>query len=162
HGASFISQLLYDPLVRLDIKGDVHPDLAESWETSPDGKTWTFHLAQNVKWHDGQPFSSADVKWTFDTQTAAKGPGLADLVGIESITTPDANTVVMQLKAPSGRFLEQIYGGSNQSGGILPKHLFESTPIADLQKNEYNYKPMGTGPFKFVEQVAGDHLTLQA
>jgi peptide/nickel transport system substrate-binding protein len=161
-GASFISQLLYDPLVKLDIAGNIQPDLAESWDVSPDGKTYTFHLAKNVKWQDGQPLTSADVKWTFDTIIAAKGPGLADLSAIDSITTPDANTVVMQLKQPSGRFLEQVYGGSNQSGGILPKHLFETTPISDLQKNEYNFNPIGSGPFKFVDHVAGDHLTLDA
>src|SRR5829696_5088557 len=57
---------IFNGLVRLDRHFDPVPDLARSWKVSKDGKTYTFRLATNVKWHDGQPFSSADVKYTYD------------------------------------------------------------------------------------------------
>jgi peptide/nickel transport system substrate-binding protein len=156
--ASAIDQLIFDPLVKVDIGGGIHPGLADSWDISPDGKTYTFHLAKNVKWQDGVPFTSADVKWTLDSIVSQKGPGAGDLTSVDQITTPDDNTVVVQLKVPDPRILEDLYG-SNSTGSILPKHLFDGT---DLQTNQYNFSPVGTGPFKFVEMVAGDHLTLQA
>jgi peptide/nickel transport system substrate-binding protein len=161
HGAAFISQLVYDPLVRFGQDSVVRPGLAKSWETSADGKTWTFHLYDNVKWHDGQKFTSADVKWTLDTVTSEKGPVASGLsfAAITNIATPDDNTVVITLSRPASHLLEDLSGSSNNAGGILPKHLWEGT---DLKTNKYNFEPVGTGAFKFVEHKEGDHLTFTA
>ena len=75
NGGSSLSQSIFDSLVKMDSQENVYPDLAEKWEVTPDAKTWTFHLAKNVKWHDGKPFSSADVKYTIETVIKIKGPG---------------------------------------------------------------------------------------
>ena len=60
-----VLQLVYDPLVRLDENQDVIPCLAESWDVSDDDLTWTFHLAEGITWHDGEPFTSHDVKYSY-------------------------------------------------------------------------------------------------
>jgi peptide/nickel transport system substrate-binding protein len=120
--AASIDQLIFDPLVRVDIMGGIHPGLADSWDISPDGKTYTFHLAKNVKFHDGAKLTSADVKWTLETIVSEKGPGAGDLASIDQITTPDDNTVVIQLKVTDPRILENLYG-TNQTGSIMQKRL---------------------------------------
>jgi peptide/nickel transport system substrate-binding protein len=161
HGAAFVSQLVFDPLVKFGQDSVVRPGLATSWDTSQDGKTWTFHLADNVKWHDGTKFTSADAKWTLETVTQEKGPLASGLSfgAITGITAPDDNTVVIQLSRPAAHLLEDLSGSSNSAGGILPKHLYEGT---DLKSNQYNFSPIGTGAFKFVEHKAGDHLSFTA
>jgi len=157
---SSIAQMLFDPLVRMDITGRIQPGLAKSWDVSSDNQTYTFHLIPGIKWHDGVAFTSADVKWTLDTIKQVKGPASTQVSWskIDNITTPDDNTVVIHLKEPGSTLLEELYGYSS-TGGILPKHLYEGT---DVQTNKYNQQPVGTGAFKFVEFVAGDHLTLEA
>jgi peptide/nickel transport system substrate-binding protein len=156
--AASFAQMLFDPLVGMAIDGSIQPALAQTWDISPDGKTYTFHLAPNVKWHDGTPFSSADVKWTLDTIKQVKGPASTQVswAKIDEVTTPDDNTVVIQLTEPGSTLLEELYGYSS-TGGIMPKHLYEGT---DVQNSKYNTQPVGTGAFKFVEFVQGDHLTL--
>jgi peptide/nickel transport system substrate-binding protein len=158
--AASIAQMLFDPLVGMSIDGSIQPALAQTWDIAPDGKTYTFHLAPNVKWHDGVPFTSADVKWTLDTIKEVKGPAASQVswAKIDQVTTPDDNTVVIQLTEPGSTLLEELYGYSS-TGGIMPKHLYEGT---DVQSSKFNTQPVGTGPFKFVEFVAGDHLTVDA
>jgi len=155
--AFYVAQNIYNKLATLDADYRVIPDLATRWDISPDGLTYTFHLAPNVKWHDGQPFTSADVKWTFETITRDKVGYAQELANrIASIETPDATTVVMRLKEPYAPFVPSLawYGTF-----ILPKHIFEGS---DVTKNPANEKPIGTGPFKFVEWVKGDHITAVA
>jgi peptide/nickel transport system substrate-binding protein len=146
-------QNFYNKLVTLDADYRVIPDLATRWDISAEGLTYTFYLAKNVKWHDGQPFTSADVKWTFETIAREKGfaQGLANR--IVSIETPDATTAIMRLKESYAPFVPSLawYGTF-----ILPQHIFEGS---DWTKNPANEKPVGTGPFKFVEWVKGDHIT---
>jgi peptide/nickel transport system substrate-binding protein len=158
--AASIAQMLFDPLVRMGIDGSIKPGLAEKWDISADGKTYTFHLAKNVKWHDGVKFTSADVKFTYEKIKSVKGPGSTQISfsKIDNITTPDENTVVINLKEPGSTLLEELYGYSS-TGSIMPKHLYDGT---DVQTSKYNLQPVGTGPFKFVEFVSGDHLTVEA
>ncbi|HBY93954.1 MAG: ABC transporter substrate-binding protein [Ardenticatenaceae bacterium] len=157
-GSWFMGTLIFDRLVAMDYGPDfkIHPLLAESWEASPDGKTYTFHLAKNVKWHDGVPFTSADVKYTFDGIEEQKGAALATMEGIESIETPDDSTVVIHTKDVDGSFLAQlaIYPRTE----ILPKHIYEGTNWAE---NPANLKPIGTGPYKLAEFVPGSHIILE-
>jgi len=149
-------QNFYNKLVTLDADYRVIPDLATRWDGSPDGLTYTFYLAKNVKWHDGQPFTSADVKWTLENIARDKvfAQDLANR--ITAIETPDTTTVVMRLKEPMASFIPSLawYGTF-----ILPQHIFEA---GDWTKNPANEKPVGTGPFKFVEWVKGDHITATA
>lgn len=146
---------IFQGLVGHDWQMAPKPELAESWEISADGLTITFHLVRNVKWHDGQLFTSADVKFSFEQVLLPYHPaGKSNFAVISSIETPDPITVVFKLKNPFPalfKFLTAMYAA------IVPKHLYEGT---DILKNAFNGAPIGTGPFKFKEWIKGDHITL--
>jgi peptide/nickel transport system substrate-binding protein len=131
------------------------PDLAKSWEISPDGKVYTFHLNTGVKWHDGQHFSSDDVKFTYEKILGVyHGSGQVIFKRVSSIATPDADTVVVTLSEPYAAFFTFIA----RDGRILPKHIFEKGAILE---NPANMKPIGTGPFRFVSWNRGSDITLE-
>jgi len=130
------------------------PDLAESWELSSDGLKLTFHLAKDVKWHDGTKFSSEDVKWTFDTIIAQKGISSGSFTNVERIECEDKNTVSFILNAPDSSLLSSL---SKLGVFIMPKHKYEGQ---DWLTNETNFAPVGTGPFKFNEWSTGESMTL--
>lgn len=155
-GAFTVAQNVYNKLVTLDADYRVIPDLAEAWEVSDDGLTYTFHLAPGVRWHDGQPLTAADVKWTFEAILAGRGVAHNVAVRIAGIETPDAGTAVVRLKSAWAPFLPMVawYGTF-----ILPRHLYEGGDWAD---HPANASPVGSGPFRFVEWVRGDHITLAA
>ena len=151
---------IFSKIVNYDYRtGTLHPDLATKWEVSPDGLKYTFTLREGVKWHDGKPFTSADVKWTYDDliKEGTKAQAFRIITTLQSVDAPDAKTVVFNLKETDALFLVGLAGyyGAN----VLPKHLYEGT---DVRKNPYNTRPVGTGPFKVVELVTGSHLTLEA
>jgi peptide/nickel transport system substrate-binding protein len=155
-GTHAVADNLYNGLVFLDEQLNPQPDLAESWTVSPDGKTYTFALRQGVKWHDGQPFSSADVKFTFEEillkYHARTKAGLEGV--LEGIDTPDPNTVVMRFKQPYGPLLQRL---DMVEAPILPRHVYEGQ---DPTKAEANLKPVGTGPFKLADYVKGDRVRM--
>jgi len=143
---------VYSALMRVDGTGKYSGDLAESWEISPDGMTYTFHLRHGVTWHDGTPFTAADVQFSIGEVSAKLHPYRGALNAIDTYETPDDNTVVLRLKHPQGSLMISL---TNFITDILPKHLWAGTEFA---KNPHNLKPVGTGPFKFVEFVPGDHI----
>ena len=147
---------ILEGLVYLDPTMTPQGELATSWEISPDGKTYTFTLRPNVTWHDGKPFTSADVKFTFDEILAKFHPRTQSLMKqrVESVEAPDPLKVVIKLKEPFAPFLTQM---TVFDAPILPKHLYEGT---DILKNDYNLKPVGTGPFKFSEWARGSQVKL--
>lgn len=158
---------LYDELVMVSVRtAEVMPNLAQSWETSDDLKTWTLHLRDDVKWHDGVQFTSADVKFSFEgilglDDGVAGGPysGGSWISDLESIDTPDDYTVVLHLVRPSGTFIKRLNGRGSGGTAILPKHLYEGT---NWRENPTNQNPVGTGPFKFVEKTAGGDFIAEA
>ena len=109
-----------------------------------------------MTWHDGQPFSSADVKFSFEEILlkfhARTKAGLEAV--LDGIDAPDPNTVVMRFKQPYGPLLQRL---DVVEAPIMPQHVYQGS---DIQNNPANQKPIGTGPFKFVEYVKGDHVTL--
>ena len=178
-GQSYIAEWpIFDSLVELDEKLGVKPLLAESWEVSRDGLTYTFKLKKGVKWHDGKPFTARDVAFTFysvlDPKVTTPHRGYFDaLVGFPELTNKDNpkkpeelaqkpieviddHTIRFRLRYPYGAFLAVLV---NPRAGIIPEHLLKGV---DLNTAEYNRKPIGTGPFKFVEWKRGERIVLEA
>jgi peptide/nickel transport system substrate-binding protein len=155
---------IFDSLWRIDPDAVLHPNLAteipsvENGGISDDGLTYTFRLRDDAAWHDGEPFTAADV--VFSHQTIMNPdfvPGTR--IGhdqVAEISAPDDHTVTMTLAAPYAPFLltwADTY--------IVPEHVLAE--VEDLNTAEFNSTaPVGTGPFTFQERVAGDHITLQA
>jgi peptide/nickel transport system substrate-binding protein len=133
----------YDPTA-----ADIIPELAKTWELSDGGKTLTFHLHHGVQWHDGTPFSSADVQYTIERimhppkgMVSPRGPVFAAL--IESVEAPDPDTVVIHAKGASGLLLPLFANGWST---IIPKHIAQEDPV-----NALKTKVIGTGPFRLKE-----------
>jgi peptide/nickel transport system substrate-binding protein len=178
-GQSYIAEWpIFDSLVELDEKLGVKPLLAESWEVSKDGLTYTFKLKKGVKWHDGKPFTAKDVAFTFysvlDPKVTTPHRGYFDaLVGFPELTNKDNpkkpeelaqkpievvddHTIRFRLRYPYGAFLAVLV---NPRAGIVPEHVLKGQ---DLNTAEFNRKPIGTGPFKFVEWKRGERIVLEA
>lgn len=147
---------IFDTLISFkESAKQAEPLLAESWNISEDGKTYTFHLRHGVKFHNGQPFTSKDVKYTFETVLDEKNasPNREFLKPIQSIETPDDYTVVLKLDAPSAPFLLAL---ANPTLGILP-----AKALKEMGMEGFDHHPIGTGPFKFVEMIPDDRITLE-
>lgn len=156
-GTHTVTDQIFNGLVGLDDNLNPVPELAASWQVSADGKTYTFKLQPNVLWHDGQPFSSADVKFTFETALLkfhARTKAALEAV-LDGIDAPDAGTVVFRFKQAYGPFLQRL---DVVEASIIPKHIYEGK---DLEKDPATAKPIGTGPFRFVDYVKGDRVTLE-
>jgi peptide/nickel transport system substrate-binding protein len=132
------------------------PDTCDSWEVSEDGLTWTFHINPNAKWSDGTPLTAEDVEFSYQTNYESHPFGLQNFEVMESVEATDDTTVVFKLKTTSGSFSEMWQFA--YWGPIIPKHIYEGT---DIVTNEYNWKPVTSGPFRFVEYVKGSHIMLE-
>lgn len=141
--------VMYNGLMVMDVDGNLHPDLAERWEVSADARSFTFYLRQNVVWHDGKPFTSGDVKFTLTELLAKYQPiGKGAYKFLDRVDAPDDHTVVVRMNQPYAPFLNipQAWWP------ILPRHLWEG---ADVAKSPYNQRPIGTGPYRLTERIAG-------
>ncbi|MCF7928721.1 MAG: hypothetical protein K9L68_07205 [Spirochaetales bacterium] len=143
----------YDTLVEPNRDGKLVPALAESWEVSEDKLTWIFRLRKGVTFHDGTPFTSADVKATFEriVDPEIASPKATEFVAIENITTPDEYTVVFELSEPYAPLLASMASGW---GAILPKKLIESG-------HDFGSNPVGTGPFTMKEWIRDNKVVLE-
>jgi peptide/nickel transport system substrate-binding protein len=156
--SSNLSGQVYSTIVRLDNDGVVQPYLAKSWEISPDGLTYTFHLFDNIKWHDGVPFTAEDISWgLWNVNKKYNGPASGLLESVESITATDKNTVVFKLKYAYPPLLRGL--AYFNSSNIIPKHIFDNGE--DPRKNPANFAPIGTGPFVFKEYKRGSHIAFE-
>src|SRR5690349_16665465 len=154
------SRLFYEPLANWDAEGNMKPVLAESipgledGTLAKDGKSVTWKLKKNVKWHDGQPFTADDVvfNWQYakDPATAAVTSGVYTDITVEKV---DAHTVTVKFKEPTPFWAEAFVG---PVGMILPKHLFADYIGAKSREAPTNLKPVGTGPYLFVDFKPGD------
>ena len=157
-----VTSALFDPLIKLDMEGEPRGVLAESWDISDDRRTITFHLRDDVQWHDGEPLTSEDVLWTFMGSREGYMPhpryrSTLDRL-VESYAAPDPQTFEITLTEPYAPFL-RVFGAANYAMPIVPKHVYEGT---DIQNNEANWQPVGSGPFEFGEWVRGSHIELVA
>ncbi len=141
-----ISSLIFSSLVKIDSQGNLVPELAEKFEIDQDQKTYTFFLRKDVFWHDGEPFNASDVVFTAQAiqDPRYKSPLRTKLQGVE-IEKIDDYTVQFKLKDVYAPFLY------NLDFGILPKHIWEYIPSEFIELAEYNLKPIGSGPFKFLK-----------
>jgi len=150
-----INGYVYNGLVKYDKNLNMVGDLAESWDISEDGLVITFHLRKNVKWHDGEPFTSDDVKFTYEklVDPNTKTPYASDYLMIDRFEIVDPYTVKIIYKEPFSPGLE------SWGMGIIPKHIFEK---GDFNSHPANRHPIGTGPYKFVEWKTDERILLEA
>ena len=142
-------QNIFQGLVRIDRAGHVVPQLARSWTVSPDGLTYTFALQTGVTFSDGEPFDSASAKFTLDRArgSASVNPQKQFFTVIDAIETPDAATLVLHLKQPSGNLLYWL---------AWPASVMIAPKAAETDRTE----PVGTGPFVLKQWSKGDRVEL--
>ena len=154
-----VSKVIFGTLTRYQ-PGDGKPvgDLAASWKTTDDGRVWEFKLRPGAKWHDGKPFTAADVKFTLENIVNPQVKALfrSQLQGLQRVDTPDDLTARLVFKDPMPAL--PIVLGYNIF--IAPKHLLEGKDLNTL--DEFIRQPVGTGPFKLKEVVKGSHVALEA
>lgn len=165
----------FNGLTKPGVDREPTPDLAESWEANADGTHYVFHLRQGVTWHDGQPFTASDVKFTWEliahpeNTTAAQLfsffstiAGAADYHAgtadeITGIVIVDDHTLDVTLGSPWAPFLTIASGQY-----IVPKHILGEIPVAQILESDYARAPVGTGPFTFKAWQAGDAIIGEA
>lgn len=168
----YIEGMVFNGLVKAAGDLSLQPDLAKDWEWSEDGKTITFHLRDDVKWHDGQPFTADDVAFTFNAVASPKYDGgstsfVAPIAGFEDVQSGKADklsgiTVVspteirITLSKPNAAFL------SGMTQPILPEHILKSVPVDQWKTADFARHPVGTGPYKLVEWKPGQYIKLEA
>lgn len=153
--AYVVGRNVFSQLLALNESGRLLPELAASWSISPDGLIYTFHLRQNVRWHDGVPLTSADVRWTLEA-IARDGVARDALAPVEAIETPDWFTVRVRLRHPWAPFASNLAGFGMF---ILPRHRYEQ---GDWRRNPANDAPIGSGPFRFVRRDEAGTIVLEA
>ena len=154
HPTGSVIWSLFDSLVRRGPDGADLPRLAQSWERTDD-LTWRFHLRPDVKFQDGSPLTAADVKFSFDRMNQAPFSALQQLwsqTTLQEVRIIDAHTVELHTAKPSVTMLYWL-----EEAFVAPKAYYSSHDAPYL-----NTHPMGSGPYKFVEWVPGDHVTLTA
>ena len=151
---AFIMRQIFDPLIWQPEPGKLVPGLAESWEVSPDGKVYTFKLRKDVKFHDGTPLTAESLKFTYDRMIdpATKSLQTPQLGLYERTEVVDQHTARVTLKEPFAPFL------SNMTDlALVPA----SAEAVSKLGNDYNQKPVGTGPFRFKEWVDANTFVLE-
>ena len=148
-----INLLLFDGLTAHDGENNVVPGLAETWELDEATNTYTFHLRENLTWHDGEPVTADDVKFTIEAimdpeNGSENAPNFED---VEEITVTDDHTVSFRLSAPNVAFLDYM------TMAVLPEHLLAGE---DWQESDFFRAPVGTGPYKLERWDVGQAIIL--
>jgi len=150
--------------------GEIVGDLAESWDITDDGLTYTFHIHENVRWHDGEALTAEDIAWSYNTVTDPEaqsiwGQKLSDIVGfeayqageidtLEGVQVVDDHTLQITLQRPNAFFPSVLPDVS-----IWPKHLLGDVPRGDLRNHQFWVdQRIGSGPFKYVREVPGEFV----
>jgi peptide/nickel transport system substrate-binding protein len=157
--SSEVGGLIYNGLVRYNKDLAIEGDLAKSWEFSKDCLQLTFKLRHDVKWQDGQPFTAADVVFTYQTMVDPKTPApfKEGYLLVKDVEAPDPYTVRVTYAKPYARAL------STWADYVLPKHLLEGYAAdGKLRESPQNRHPVGTGPYRFQEWRTGEKVVLLA
>ncbi|MBT8492223.1 MAG: hypothetical protein KJO07_04115 [Deltaproteobacteria bacterium] len=147
--------LIFEGLVGLGAQFEPVPALAQSWETSKDGKTITFRLRKGVLWHDGQPFTSKDVLFTFQAMRKTTKPTVwkGYFADVDKLDAPDDHTIAVRYKKAYAPAL------ITWTMGILPEHVYGGGELAESKGNK---EPVGTGPFRLSRVEPGVRMILAA
>ena len=145
---------VHDAMVKPMPGNPAAPSLAEAWTMSPDGLTYEFVIRKNAKFHNGEPVTSEDVKFSFERYRGTSAKAIKDQVaGVEA---PDPQTVRFKLKAPWPDFMT-FYASATGAGWVVPKKYVEQVGDEGFKK-----APVGAGPYKFVSFIPGVELTMEA
>ena len=150
-----VTAKIYDGLLEYNFDLKPKASLAESWDVSPNGKSVTFKLRKDVKFHDGKPFTAADVQFTImDVLKKVHPRGINTFRDVTAVETPDEYTAVFKLANAAPYMLSALSGYESP---MLPKHVFSQ---GDIRTHTNANQPIGTGPFKFVEWRRGELVRL--
>jgi peptide/nickel transport system substrate-binding protein len=143
--------VLLTTLIRYDSALVPRPYLARKWTWSADQKTLVFRLEPGVRWHDGVPTTARDVVWTLSAarDVATGYPRLNDFADVAFVNDPDDSTVVVRFSRAQRAIPDVL-----TDLAILPAHLLDSVPRAELRRAAWNQRPVGNGPFRFVAHEA--------
>jgi peptide/nickel transport system substrate-binding protein len=164
---NYIEEAIFDGLVVVDDRGNLQPDLAQAVPTkanggiSADGKTITYHLRHDVKWHDGVPFTARDVAFTW---SKIRDPKVPFVLGswykiLDRLDTPDPYTVVLHLNAPSADATGMLFV-DGEFGMIVPEHVLRN--VSDVYAKSFASAPIGTGPYRVESWMHGASIDLRA
>ena len=159
NGVFFVASKVIEPLAEASYTGKdgLAPRLATSWQAAPDGRSITFALRQGATWHDGQPFTSADVAFSaMEVWKKLQNLGRVVFRDLEAVETPDAHTAIFRFANPTpGQLIRNALPALT---AVLPKHLYAGT---DIMRNPANTKLIGTGPFRHTEHKPGEYQLLK-
>ncbi|GAB3478631.1 ABC transporter substrate-binding protein [Nocardiopsis coralliicola] len=148
-----VTQMVFRGLTEHGADGAPVPGLAESWDVSDDGRTYTFALREGVTWHDGEPFTAADVVFTVESVRDGGFATSNKFAAVEEITADGDHAVTLHLSEPAPALLDSL------SNGILPEHLLAEKGIDDP---DFGADPVGTGPFRLDTWKHGEYATVTA
>ena len=160
--SAIINWTMFSPLTAINPwTKELEPYLAESWNPNEDLTVWTFHLREGVTWHDGEPLTADDVKFTFDRirdpdEAATTLPDFSRVTGVEVV---DPLTVRITLEEPDAFFADRLALGGNE---IIPKHILEDYDLLSEAVDFMTTSPVGTGPFKMRRAQQGSFYELEA
>ncbi|MHA4817399.1 ABC transporter substrate-binding protein [Streptomyces aculeolatus] len=156
--ATSLNRLMYDSLVNYDVKTqEPIPGLAEKWEPSNAGKTWTYTMRDGVKWSDGKPLTAEDARWTFHTMMTDEAAGAANgsyVANFAKVSAPDARTLVVELKEPQATM-------NSMDLPIVPKHVWQD--VEDLGKfnNDSDFPVVSSGPYILTGFKTDSYVTFE-
>jgi peptide/nickel transport system substrate-binding protein len=153
--ALLASSKVLEGLLAYDFDLRPRPQLATAWEPSADGLRYTFTLRKNVKWHDEQPFTSADVAFSIELLKSIHPRGRSTFANVTRVATPDAHTAVIELSRPAPYLIRALSAGESP---IVPQHLYAN---GDPLSNPHNNSPVGTGPYRFSSWTRGASIVYE-
>jgi peptide/nickel transport system substrate-binding protein len=152
--------LIFEGLTQVDERNEIVPLLAERWQVSEDGLTYTFALRDSVRWQDGEPFTADDVVFTvglLQREDLPRYSPVSELWRSVDVTKVDTYTVQFSLLEPYAPFLDYT------TIGLLPEHVLGEVPVAEIDQHSFNYAPVGTGLFMVeAEESTPERIVLSA
>lgn len=156
--ATSLNRLMYDSLVNYDVKTqEPIPGLAEKWEPSNAGRTWTYTIRDGVEWSDGRPLTAEDARWTFHTMMTDDAAGTANgsyVTNFEKVSAPDPRTLVVELKEPQATM-------NSMDLPIVPKHIWKDVGNLGKFNNDADFPVVGSGPYVLTDFKTDSYVTFE-